>query len=835
VAGVAGFFSSRPSRSTWYFGALDEGGWVGNNWPRMMPSKGNDTPDIPVVVGRRSARLSVIIPITIKGVARNGTPFKENTWTISVNKQGARLFAFHEVTLGDEVTVENPVLGRAAKARVVRVCEKSFPEDPYEIALELMDAQNVWGVKFPPEDWQKEKPAPPATRGAERPPLPPLPSPASGGIPYAPTGRGAKEADHAAEPSGMAPPEGTERAEKFSQFNLAVTGLSQFARQSGEGEEKQPPAGEERLAYPPGPAEPISPAYYQEALRLLEDKIKKILSLEKDLDSLLKRLEDSRVEAGASLTKIHEAGQQFSAEAEKVRRDIHETTEQALASSLEKAKLKIQEGIAAASSVVTDQAQKRVQEEIRPAIESLLKAAEARLAGLKEDRLSEYATEFRARHAELAERAEDEVLKMTVARAEGINEKIKKLADETSASLADRVRQSFEPAAQRVADRHLAQLKELAQSVHGELETSARQNLQHAQGEIQKQIANAEEKLRLLCEQGAEGARAGIAQSLRDASDALKKTATESLAQLETGRQKLGLDSQEVLEDFRKRLAELSTQALEGSRNYTETRLQSLKGEVEEAIGRARDKGLQEASDRLQKLGEETLRSSSEQFQKTIQGDLQRMKERVAASEKEVVEGIQKKLFSVGQTTLEDLLLDAKAAGEDYRAHLHKLYQESLMRGERDLVAHLQSTLGKLHESVTAQLEKEAEATKERISADLKSRGVHMVEEATDTMYKQIGVAAVTMKSWSDDARAQLETYFQKSLAERLEQIGEFSQASLLAYRSELRALTAEFSSRLESASRLLREQPPHGAKDPGDASPGPVAGPPTGARPKSK
>src|SRR2546425_7022176 len=46
--------------------------------------------EAPDVVGRRSVRLSMIIPITIQGVDASGQPFKENTWTIGVNKQAPR-------------------------------------------------------------------------------------------------------------------------------------------------------------------------------------------------------------------------------------------------------------------------------------------------------------------------------------------------------------------------------------------------------------------------------------------------------------------------------------------------------------------------------------------------------------------------------------------------------------------------------------------------------------------------------------------------------------------------------------------------------------------------
>ena len=116
----------------------------------MQPNP--DESDVPGVVGRRSVRLSIIVPVTLRGTDAAGQAFKENTWTISVNKHGGRIATFHQLAAGDQIVIENPLLGRSAKARVTRVCEKQFAEDPYEVCVELLEAQNVWGAKPPPEE-----------------------------------------------------------------------------------------------------------------------------------------------------------------------------------------------------------------------------------------------------------------------------------------------------------------------------------------------------------------------------------------------------------------------------------------------------------------------------------------------------------------------------------------------------------------------------------------------------------------------------------------------------------------------------------------------------------
>lgn len=126
-----------------------------------------DTPDVPTVVGRRSPRMRAAIPVVIQGMDAAGQGFKEDTWTIGVNKQGAKIATYHQWQVGDQITVENPILDRAGKAHVVRVEVGHFPDDPFEIGVELDEPENIWGVKFPPENRHRSTGATEAARGSE--------------------------------------------------------------------------------------------------------------------------------------------------------------------------------------------------------------------------------------------------------------------------------------------------------------------------------------------------------------------------------------------------------------------------------------------------------------------------------------------------------------------------------------------------------------------------------------------------------------------------------------------------------------------------------------------
>jgi DNA anti-recombination protein RmuC len=766
----------------------------------MRSQADHDSSDIPVVIGRRSARLSVIVPLTIRGVAPNGKAFKENTWTISINKQGARLFAFHEPSVGDEITLENPVLGRTAKGRVVRVCEKRFPEDPYEIAVELSDAQNVWGVKFPPEDWQKERPitAPsqPAAKSEKTSILPP------GLGAQASAATRAEEPSLSATGSAAAPKGANGQVEKFDQVNLAITGLSRFARQADEVAGKPAAPGEER---PFGEIGSVPPAYYQEALRLLEDRIKKVRSLERDLDTLGGRIENSRTELEGLLGKIREAGKEWQEAAEKIRLDIREASEQALHSSLEKVKLRIQEDIAAASSAVLEKAQKRFQEESTAEIDGLLRSAQTRLTGFSEEWFSKSSSGFQATKDEFMGKAQAEFSNLMEAHASGLRDSYRKQAEEISASLLKEVEKSLEAAAQSARAKYAESLKGQAESARRDQEASFHQILHAAQQDLIDQIAKGEEKLQSLGERVVKTTKASLAESSQEAAEVLRTTASETLAQVGSARQKLDEISREVAENFRKRLAEVSTKSLEGSRNYTETQFRGLRAELDEALRQTQAHRLQEAGDRLQKLSEETLQSLAAQLQKATRGELERIEQGLAAAEKKAFEELHKQLSAVGQSTVESLVLDAKATSEEYRAHLRKVFLECQERGERDLLAHLRSTLDRQREAVGEQLRREAGAAGERISAEIMTLAERTIKEASDTMYKQVGVATVTMKGWTDDARAQVESYLEKSFADLQRRVSELSAASLTTFHSELRLLAENLSARLADASRLFQ------------------------------
>jgi len=105
---------------------------------------------------RRSTRLTLSIPVFISAVDADGNDFSESVRTLIVNKHGGKIATTHHLALGTQVLVENLALGVVAKANVVWSSANHYPGDVHHVGLQLIEAQNVWGIAFPPDDWSFE-------------------------------------------------------------------------------------------------------------------------------------------------------------------------------------------------------------------------------------------------------------------------------------------------------------------------------------------------------------------------------------------------------------------------------------------------------------------------------------------------------------------------------------------------------------------------------------------------------------------------------------------------------------------------------------------------------
>ena len=105
---------------------------------------------------RRSERISKSVPLIVRGIDLLGQPFEERTSTLALNLHGCRYSSKHHLPKNTWVTLEMPQMGqrRNVRARVAWIQRPHSVREFFQIAVELENAGNIWGIETAPTDWQ---------------------------------------------------------------------------------------------------------------------------------------------------------------------------------------------------------------------------------------------------------------------------------------------------------------------------------------------------------------------------------------------------------------------------------------------------------------------------------------------------------------------------------------------------------------------------------------------------------------------------------------------------------------------------------------------------------
>src|SRR5271157_5995318 len=107
---------------------------------------------------RRSTRIVQAVPLMVTGVDALGRPFAERTSTLIINCHGCRYQSKHYVLKNMWVNLEvpHPEPGhppRRVRGKVSWIQRPRTVRQLFQVALELEQAGNAWGIAFPPDDW----------------------------------------------------------------------------------------------------------------------------------------------------------------------------------------------------------------------------------------------------------------------------------------------------------------------------------------------------------------------------------------------------------------------------------------------------------------------------------------------------------------------------------------------------------------------------------------------------------------------------------------------------------------------------------------------------------
>ena len=97
------------------------------------------------------------IPLRL-GIQTEGASVRSlDTWTLVLNGHGARIECKRPLDLNQELLLTVSATERSSKGKVVWREPNPNQSGNYEFAVELLKAENLWGVEFPPTDWTSQR------------------------------------------------------------------------------------------------------------------------------------------------------------------------------------------------------------------------------------------------------------------------------------------------------------------------------------------------------------------------------------------------------------------------------------------------------------------------------------------------------------------------------------------------------------------------------------------------------------------------------------------------------------------------------------------------------
>jgi colicin import membrane protein len=724
---------------------------------------------------RRSTRLAITIPITVSGKDSAGHTFKENSRTVVISKHGAKILSVHQLGMGAEVVIENRALGRTARATVVCLVDRPSPKDPMEVGIQLLHAENIWGIEFPPDDWQEGPPA--AT-------VSPKPEPARPPAPVAPVAQKAPETRRPSVPPIVPAPPTVSPGFLDSTAQASVARFTQEIEDTFNARFRQ---FEQRLTSLTQQTSHQAQAELQDLANRQEEKLAHLL--EQELGSLEQRLQASRADLETLQGRLEALRQTTQTEVEKAERNIQTASFAALQAAAEELDEKVRKKLEAASADFVEETRERVADAGSAAVETFGKEASARLTKLTEDYLATLAPELEARRSQLSAEVGGHVSQVVQTAVAEFDEKLRKTAAEMAGAFRGELEKSLADTTGHLTTQAVQSLRDQSQTASQEAESSFRQNVQEIQKQIQAAVSNAEARVRQVCEQEADKAYNVVGEEIARraglAVDSVRLSTEQAIAQSQATSQEIGLGFKAVAEDHRAEIGRLSSSALEELQRRSDTLLKGFQGRLEKAVLEAQQKGAKEILDKLQRATDESLDVAAQDLQKQAADALLLLTDELKTSGRGLVEEARKELTAITGQASETLGRQAEAA---------KLSVAGLEAAGKTAVEETDKQLGALTREALESIGKQAEAA-ELSTAELEIAGKAAVEEAR----KQL--AAVTrevLDTVSKDTRAAqlstaaLEAAGKAAVEQTREQLAILRRESLEVMTEEARTLAKE-------------------------------------------
>jgi hypothetical protein len=519
------------------------------------------------IAGRAIATLAIAIPITLSGKDANGVEFTEKTRTIVIDGFGGKIVTKSVLSLGSEMTLHNPIVGQTARIRVVWVGEKRAAGEPYDIGIQFVGSQNIWGIEFPSYDRQESA----------------LPAPRL-------------KIDSPLMPAGAASSPGQPTALKF-----AVLDASSSLKPAETG--RTGPSLTPTTMQTPQPS----------PLPVVEEHVK---TLEGDLQAC-------RTEMQQLVAELEELKQAVQDEMGKTLREVQKNRPKIVELAMGNLEMKVREAIDSMTEELIDLTQGRVQEEVGATLEPLIQGALERVYSVAEEQSARAEEGIKGQLSRLIEEGQAQLGCMLQSTTSEFRKEIHHISGTTIASAQAEIATAWSKYAIGLEAQLQNTADEVAEAAAKQLQKQAEDTLLLSGEELKISgndcIKRLEESLAK-----AEGERQKLA--LRSFREALEQECAEALARMKSDlAQALQAVSEQAarqasaLNDLRKTVEEESLQTLANVKGAATQTIGEISGQIERqtnALNELREEVREESAKTLAKAksdANQAMRGACEQ------------------------------------------------------------------------------------------------------------------------------------------------------------------------------------------------------------------------------
>ena len=748
---------------------------------------------------RRSTRLLISVPIVISGKNARGEVFREETRTISISRQGASIATAQPMAAGAEITIENPPLHLAVKARVIRFFEKSSQDDLNQIGVELLEARNVWGIQYPPGDWQRAqtrtqtalKTSPEVTPPASQPEKSP-----SLNVTYTidlPTrATDVRHAPHP-QPETSKPPgqTGLPNLESEAEKLLRATGM--------------------KLAKVAGQIDAKLQANLHNALSRLEEREKALSTLNLEINSILNRAQETSSHLEELFSNLDAARRRTREEVEQARQSLQEITEQLVNSAAEDAVKRVSQNLESTTSEFSAEALRIAREQVLALAQEFRQEIRDSFQAVTADQLSSAAQQLQARQAKMIEEAQGHLSQILRVGLENFKGELQQGAQQFHETTLAGIAQEHAAQASQELDRQKAALDQqiqhgIQQAVASALEgfqaeisqsaESFRQNFVHelqqgaqqfrettlagisqehaalASQELNRQKAALDQQIQQGIQQAVASALEGFRAEISQSAENFRESFVQELQQFrETALASLAQSSQEL--DRQK--AALDEQIQQGIQQAVASALEGFQAEISQSAESFRQSFIQELQQGAQQFRETTLAGIAQEHAALASQELDRQK---AALDQQIQQGIQQAVASA----LEGFRAEISQSAESFRqSFVQELQQGAQQFRETTLASIAQECAARAsleldrqkaetHEEIKEQVQRITRSALEGFQMQLQQSSESFRESATSTIVQQgTARAIVEIQARQEELVEQAKNQFQLVLRSSLQ------------------------------------------------------------------